>query len=64
VAHAGWILQLLALVVVGSALLVGLMYGSMRIELTMLFTGGVLFLLGRWLQRRENGRSRGSDLDE
>jgi len=43
-------LQLLALVVVGSALLIGLVYDSMGAELTMLAVGGVLFLAGRWLQ--------------
>ena len=49
----GWTLQLLALVVVGSALLIGLVYGSMRAELTMLALGGALFLVGRWLQQKE-----------
>ena len=49
----GWSLQLLALVVVGSALLIGLAYKSMAAELTMLALGGALFILGRWLQRRE-----------
>ncbi len=49
----GWSLQLLALVVVGSALLIGLAYKSMAAELTMLGLGGALFILGRWLQQRE-----------
>jgi hypothetical protein len=47
----GWGLQLLALVIVGSALLIGVAYGSMRVELTMLVVGGAVFLTGRWLQR-------------
>lgn len=51
--NLGWGLQLLALVVVGCALLIGLAYGSMSAELTMLAIGGALFLLGRWLQQRE-----------
>ena len=49
----GWGLQLLALVVVGSALLIGLVYGSMGAELTMLGVGGALFLVGRWLQKEQ-----------
>ena len=51
--NLGWSLQLLALVVVGSALLVGLAHGSMSAELSMLAVGGALFLFGRWLQQRE-----------
>jgi hypothetical protein len=50
-----WALQLMALIVVGSALLIGLAYDALRAELTLLATGGVLFLAGRWLE----GRSRG-----
>ena len=49
----GWGLQLVALVVVGSALLIGLTYQSMSAELGMLVIGGGLFLLGRWLQQKE-----------
>lgn len=45
----GWSLQLAALVIVGCALLVGLLYGSMRLELVMLAVGGLVFLLGRRL---------------
>ncbi len=52
--NLGWSLQVLALIVVGSALLFGLVYGSMSAELTMLAAGGALFLFGRWLQRRES----------
>lgn len=46
----GWTLQLLALVVVGSALLVGLAYDALRAEVALLGVGGGLFLLGRTLQ--------------
>lgn len=49
--NIGWGLQLLALVVVGSALLIGLAYESMSAELTMLAVGGGLFLAGRYLQK-------------
>ena len=48
--EVGWTLQLLALVVVGSALLIGLAYESMSAELTLLALGGVLFLVGRKLR--------------
>ena len=51
--NLGWGLQLLALVVVGSALLIGLAYESMSAEITMLAVGGGIFLLGRWLQQRD-----------
>ncbi|MEZ5332966.1 MAG: hypothetical protein R2991_13160 [Thermoanaerobaculia bacterium] len=46
----GWTLQLLALVLVGSALLVGLAYDALRTEVALLAVGGGLFLLGRKLQ--------------
>jgi hypothetical protein len=49
----GWLLQLLALVVVGSALLVGLVYDQIRLEVALLGAGGAVFLLGRWLQERD-----------
>ena len=45
----GWTLQFLALVLVGTALLVGLVYDALRTELAMLAVGGGLFLLGRQL---------------
>jgi hypothetical protein len=45
----GWALQVAALVLVGSALVVGLAYDALRTELTMLAVGGGLFLLGRKL---------------
>jgi hypothetical protein len=46
----GWTFQFLALVIVGTALLVGLVYDALRGELIMLAIGGGLFLLGRQLQ--------------
>jgi hypothetical protein len=49
----GWFLQVFALVIVGSALLFGLIYNQIRLELAVAAAGGVLFLVGRWLQRRE-----------
>lgn len=45
-----WLLQLVALVVVGSALLVGLVYDQIRLEVALLGVGGAIFLLGRWLR--------------
>ncbi len=49
-----WLLQFLALVVVGTALLVGLAYDALRLEVGLLAVGGLLFLVGRKL---EQGRS-------
>jgi len=49
----GWSLQVLALVMVGAAFLFGLVYDQIRLELAVAAAGGVLFLLGRWLQGRE-----------
>jgi hypothetical protein len=46
-------MQVAALVLVGSALLVGLLYDALRMELVMLALGGGLFLLGRRLQGGE-----------
>jgi len=51
-----WTLQVLALVIVGTALLVGIAYGEIRVELGMLGVGAALFLVARWLQGR-SGRS-------
>ena len=45
----GWTLQFLALVLVGTALLIGLVYDALRTEVAMLAVGGGLFLLGRQL---------------
>ncbi|MFQ5526904.1 MAG: hypothetical protein ACE5GX_11680 [Thermoanaerobaculia bacterium] len=47
----GWLLQFLALVVVGTALLVGLFHDAVRTEIGMLAVGGFMFLLGRILNR-------------
>ncbi len=47
----GWVLQLLGLVIVGTALLVGLFYEALRTEIAMLAIGGILFLAGRRLYR-------------
>lgn len=44
-------LQLIALVVVGSALMLGVAYDALRAEIGLLAIGGALFLLGRWLER-------------
>lgn len=44
-------LQLVALVVVGSALLVGLVHDALRAEVAMLAIGGGLFLFGRRLEK-------------
>ena len=49
----GWFLQVLALVMVGSSLLLGMAYDRIRLELAVAAVGAVLFLLGRWLQARE-----------
>ncbi len=47
-----WTLQVLALIIVGTALLIGLVYDEIRTEIAMLAVGGAVFLLGRWLDRR------------
>ncbi len=49
----GWTLQFLALVIVGTALLVGVVYGALRLEVGMLGVGGAMFLVGRWLEGRD-----------
>jgi hypothetical protein len=51
--NLGWTLQFLALVLVGTALLVGLVYDALRTEVAMLAVGGGLFLLGRQLYGAE-----------
>jgi hypothetical protein len=51
-AGLGWSLQLLALVIVGAALLVGLVNGAIRVELAVAACGAGMFLAGRWLQGR------------
>jgi hypothetical protein len=50
VKNLGWSLQFVALVVVGSALFLGLAYESMAAELSLLGLGILLFLLGKRLQ--------------
>ena len=48
----GWLFQVLGLVIVGSALVFGMAYDQIRLELAVAAGGGVLFLLGKWLQGR------------
>ena len=49
----GWLLQALALAIVGGALIFGLTSDQIRLELAVAAAGGALFLLGKWLQSRE-----------
>jgi hypothetical protein len=49
----GWTLQFLALVIVGTSLLVGLVYDAVRLEVGMMFVGGAMFLIGRRLEGRD-----------
>lgn len=51
--NLGWSLQFLALVIVGSALLLGLAYESMAAELALLGVGILVFLLGKRMQEGE-----------
>ena len=53
--NLAWTLQVLALVIVGTALLIGLVYDEVRTEVGMLAVGGGLFLFGRWLDGRATG---------
>lgn len=48
--NLGWSLQFLALIVVGFALLFGLVYESMAAELSLLGLGILLFVLGKRIQ--------------
>ncbi len=50
--NLAWTLQVLALVIVGAALLIGLVYDEIRTEIAMLGVGGAIFLFGRWLDGR------------
>lgn len=50
----GWFLQVLGLVVVGSALIFGMAYDQIRLELAVAAGGAAFFLLGKWLQGRGN----------
>ncbi len=52
--NLAWTLQVLSLVIVGTALLVGLVYDEIRTEVGMLGVGGALFLFGRWLESRHS----------
>lgn len=45
----GWLLQFGGLVLVGIALLVGLLQGQLRTEIALMAVGGVSFLIGRRL---------------
>jgi hypothetical protein len=47
-----WVLQVLGLVLVGSAFVFGLAYDRIRLELVFASVGAGLFLFGRWLGRR------------
>jgi hypothetical protein len=48
----GWTLQFMGLVIVGSALPIGLFYDALRTEIALLAIGGCLFLVGRKLYGR------------
>ncbi len=50
-ASFGWILQFVGMVVVGSALLVGLFHDALRTEVAMLAIGSGFFLVGRRLEK-------------
>jgi hypothetical protein len=45
-------LQFVALLITGAAFFDGVFGGNVRRELVLLVVGGVIFLLGRWLQTR------------
>lgn len=57
-ATLAWTLQVMALLVVGLALLVGLTFDltgvgfDIRNELGIMVVGGLVFLAGRWLEER------------
>ena len=51
--NLGWTFQFLALVIVGTALLVGLVYDALKAEIALLAVGGGIFLLGRRLHGSE-----------
>jgi hypothetical protein len=50
--NVAWTLQVLALVIVGTSLLVGIVYDQIRVELGMLGIGAAIFLFARWLEAR------------
>ncbi len=49
--NLGWILQFVGMVVVGAALLVGVIQDALRAEVAMLAIGSGLFLFGRRLDK-------------
>ena len=49
-----WTLQVLALVIVGTGLLIGVVYDQVRLELGMMGVGAGLFLFARWLESRSS----------
>ena len=53
--NLAWTLQVLALVIVGTGLLVGVVYDQIRVELGMLGVGAAVFLFARWLEARGRG---------
>jgi len=50
--NLAWTLQVMALVVVGTGLLIGIVYDQVRVELGMLGIGAAVFLFARWLEAR------------
>jgi cell shape-determining protein MreD len=53
--NLAWTLQVLALVIVGTGLLVGVVYDQIRVEIGMLGVGAAVFLFARWLEARSQG---------
>lgn len=51
--NLGWSLQFLALVIVGSALILGLSFESMAAELILLGVGILVFMLGKRMQESD-----------
>jgi hypothetical protein len=45
-------LQFMALLITGAAFFDGVLGGNVRRELVLLVAGGLIFLVGRWLQTR------------
>jgi len=45
-------LQFVALLITGAAFFDGVLGGNVRRELVLLVAGGLIFLVGRWLQTR------------
>ena len=50
--NLAWTLQVMALVVVGTGLLIGIVYDQVRVELGMLGIGAAVLLFARWLEAR------------